>query len=63
MVFALGHSRGELAEAAIGYCYDVGQGVAQDRVEACKWYLLATAQHCQGADINLKKLAPKVNSG
>ena len=29
-----------LAQFNLGVCYDNGQGVAKDKVEAAKWYLL-----------------------
>jgi TPR repeat protein len=48
------------AQNAIGYCYEIGSGALPDRIEACKWYLLAIAQQEKNAEVNMKRLAPKL---
>ena len=42
-----------VAQLNLGYAYDVGKGVPQDRAEAVKWYRLAAAQGDERAQFNL----------
>ena len=32
------------AQTSLGYCYESGEGAAQDNAEAVKWYRMAAAQ-------------------
>ncbi len=50
------------AQNAIGCSYETGQGVAQDVVEAYKWYHLAVAQNQRDAKVNLNRLLPKLSA-
>lgn len=42
------------AQARVGLCYATGEGVAQDRIEATKWFLIATKGGNTGAIANSK---------
>lgn len=44
------------AQYNLGWCYDLGRGVARDYVEAAKWYRKAAAQGHSTAQIALERL-------
>ena len=41
------------AQLNLGYCYDMGKGVAEDKAEAVKWYRKAADQGDTQAQYNL----------
>ena len=41
------------AQYNLGVCYDEGEGVAKDQVEAVKWYRKAAEQNFAAAQYNL----------
>jgi uncharacterized protein len=41
------------AQYNLGVCYDSGEGVAKDEIEAYKWWLLAAAQGNDDAKYNM----------
>ena len=45
-----GHAR---AQCRLGYCYDLGKGVAKDDVAASEWYAKAAEQGLAAAQLNL----------
>jgi TPR repeat protein len=49
------------AQNALGYAYELGKGVPQDAVEACKWFLLAVARADSTAQANLARLKSRMN--
>jgi len=50
------------AQLDMGNCYESGNGVKRDYVEAYKWYKLATAQNSITAKVYLDRIILKLNS-
>ena len=44
------------AQYYLGHCYNMGEGVAQDKAEAVKWYRKAAEQGLEVAELVLKRL-------
>jgi len=51
-----------LAQRTLVVCYEQGEGVAKDQVEAYKWLLLAARQGDEGAKQIMKVLESKLTS-
>ena len=44
------------AQFILGACYDNGEGVTEDKIEAAKWYRKAAEQGLEVAELVLKRL-------